>query len=136
MMRGGTIIRLIDVVLILLLGFLGITDFEIKSQVKLPSSSASKNKENKQQIVFLNIIENDSFEIVEGQRTVPNINGIQALETFLYKLNNYYLNNNNKMIVIIEPELETIIQTTIAVMDICEKYRIPKNLSYSKFELN
>ena len=41
MLRGGTIIRLIDVVLIILIGFLGITDFEVQSQITLPSAVES-----------------------------------------------------------------------------------------------
>ena len=53
MLKGGMIIRLIDVVLITLLGFLGITDFEVKSQIKLPSAADNDQQEIKQQFIFL-----------------------------------------------------------------------------------
>ena len=135
MLRGGTIIRLIDVVLIILLGFLGITDFEVKSQVKLPSSADSGTKEIEQQFIFLDVIDDNHFEVVDGQNNVKKVEGMDALEKELMQLNNHYLNNYEQMILIIEPNIETVIQTTVDIMDICEKYQIIKNLSYSEVEL-
>jgi len=135
MLRGGTIIRLIDVVLIILLGFLGITDFEVKSQIKLPSSADSGQKEIKQQFIFLDIKSDNRFEIINGQNTIKQVEGIEALENLLVQLNNYYLQDYKQMILVIEPNLETMIQTTVNVMDICEKHQILKNLSYSEVEL-
>ncbi len=44
MFKGGIIIRLIDVVLILLLGFLKVSDIVHKKQIKLPSSTRSQSK--------------------------------------------------------------------------------------------
>jgi biopolymer transport protein ExbD len=136
MFRGGTIIRLIDVVLIILLGFLGITDFEVKSQIKLPSAVESGQKEIKQQFIFLDIKSDNQFEIIDGQNTIKQVEGLAALEKFLVQLNNYYLQNYRQMILVIEPNLETVIQTTVDVMDICEKHQILKNLSYSQVELD
>ena len=135
MLKGGMIIRLIDVVLITLLGFLGITDFEIKSQIKLPSAVDSDQREIKQQFIFLDIKNDQQFDVVDGQNT-KEIDGIDALEDFLVKLNHHYLQNYKQMIVVIEPGLETVVQTTVDVMDICEKHNIFKNLSYSQVDLN
>lgn len=136
MLKGGTIIRLIDVVLIILLGFLGITDFEVKSQVKLPSSADSGTKEIKQQFIFLDIKDDSYFEVVDGQNNIKKIEGLEALEKVLVQLNNYYLNNYKQMILVIEPNVETMIQTTVDIMDICEKNQILKSLSYSEVELD
>ncbi|UCE08123.1 MAG: biopolymer transporter ExbD [bacterium] len=136
MLRGGTVIRLIDVVLIILLGFLGITDFEIKSQIKLPSAVDSGQKEIKQQFIFLDIKSDNRFDVINGQNTIKQVEGIEALEKFLIQLNKYYLQHYKQMILVIEPNLETMIQTTVDVMDICEKHQILKNLSYSQVELD
>ena len=129
------IIRLIDVVLITLLGFLGITDFEVKSQIKLPSAADNGQQEIKQQFIFLDIKDNQQFDVVDGQNT-KEIEGINELEDFLVKLNNHYIQNYKQMIVVIEPGLETVVQTTVDVMDICEKHNILKNLSYSQVDLD
>ena len=135
MLKGGTIIRLIDVVLIILLGFLGITDFEVKSQVKLPSAVESGEREIKQQFIFLDIKSDNQFEIIDGQNTIKEVESIELLEKALVQLNSYYLQNFKQMILVIEPNLESVIQTTVDVMDICEKNQILKNLSYSDVEL-
>ena len=135
MLKGGTIIRLIDVVLIILLGFLGITDFEVKSQVKLPSAVENGQREIKQQFIFLDILNDNHFEIIDEQNTIKKVESIEILEKTLIQLNNYYLQNFKQMILIIEPNLESVIQTTVDVMDICEKNQILKNLSYSNVEL-
>jgi len=135
MLRGGTIIRLIDVVLIILLGFLGITDFEVKSQVKLPSAVENGQREIKQQFIFLDILSDNLFEIVDEHNSVKKIENLEILEKSLVNLNNYYLQNFKQMILIIEPDQESVIQTTVDVMDICEKNQILKNLSYSNVEL-
>jgi biopolymer transport protein ExbD len=136
MLRGGTIIRLIDVVLIILLGFLGITDFEVKSQIKLPSAVESGQREIKQQFIFLDIKSDNRFEISDGQNPVKEVESIEALEKLIIQLNNYYIQNFKQMILVIEPNLETVIQTTVDVMDICEKNQILKNLSYSNVKLD
>ncbi len=136
MLRGGTIIRLIDVVLIILLGFLGITDFEIKSQIKLPSAGPGKKQEMKQQIVYLNIENSHKFILSEGQNNSTQIDSVTALERIITVLNTKYVQDNKRMVVVIEPGEESVVQTTVDVMDICEKYQIPKSLSYAKINLN
>jgi biopolymer transport protein ExbD len=136
MIKGGTIIRLIDVVLIILLGFLGITDFEVKSQIKLPSNIADGQREIKQQFIFLDIVSDSLFELSDSQTTIKKIEGIDELEKFVFQLNQIYLDNFQQMILVIEPDLESVIQTTVDVMDLCEKYQIPKSLSYSQVEID
>lgn len=136
MLRGGLIIRLIDVVLIILLGFLGITDFEIKSQIKLPSAFNSGQQEIKQHFVFLTIKSDSLFEMVDGEGRAKLIQGLGMLEQFLMHLNSQYHHESKQLIVVIEPDVETKIQATVDVMDICEKRQILKSLSYSQIGLN
>jgi biopolymer transport protein ExbD len=136
MLRGGIIIRLIDVVLIILLGFLAITDFEIKSQIKLPSSYKAGQQEIKQHFIFVTVKGDSSFELVEENYKIEHIQGMGILEQFLIRLNNQYQQELKQLIVVIEPDMETKIQTTVDVMDICEKHQILKSLSYSQIGLN
>ena len=71
-----------------------------------------------------------------GQNSTKEVEGIKAFEEFIVLLRDAYLQNNEQMILVIEPGLETMIQTTVDVMDICEKHNILKNLSYSKIVLD
>jgi biopolymer transport protein ExbD len=136
MLRGGLIIRLIDVVLIILLGFLGISDFEVKSQIKLPSNFESGKQEIKQHFVFLTIRGDNLFELVVEDNKVKQVEGIEVLEQLLIQLNYHFRQNFQQLIVVIEPDLESKIQTTVDIMDICEKNQILKSLSYSQIGFN
>ena len=60
---GGLIIRLIDVVLLLLLGFLLISDIVHKNQIKLPGPSGTNRRqtqEQKIQNIHINIVDEDT----------------------------------------------------------------------------
>jgi len=135
MFKVGSIIRLIDVVLIVLFGFLSITDIKIKSQIKLPSNFGGAQKEVQQQVVFLSIKDDQKFELIDQLSTAKELNGIAELEKYIMQLNDDYNENYRQMILVIEPGIETMIQTTVDVMDICEKHQILKNLSYPQIEL-
>ena len=84
----------------------------------------------------MDIKSDNRFEISDGQNPVKEVESIEALEKLIIQLNNYYIQNFKQMILVIEPNLETVIQTTVDVMDICEKNQILKNLSYSNIKLD
>lgn len=134
MFKVGTIIRLIDVVLIVLFGFLSITDVKNKSQIKLPSNFGGAQKEVEQQIVFLNIKDDQRFELIDQQNSAKEIDGIAELEKYIVQLDGNCRENFRQMILVIEPGIETMIQTTVNVMDLCEKHQILKNLSYPQID--
>ena len=127
MSKGGLIIRLIDVVLILLLGFIGISDFTIKTQIKLPQGVEDSNASiRKTQLIYIKADKNGKFAIADGTSKILGITNIYKVEQEVARL--YNINKN--IIIIIEPDLDSIIQTTVDLVDICEKYQIPKSISY------
>jgi len=127
MSKGGLIIRLIDVVLILLLGFIGISDFTIKTQIKLPQGADDgSSAAEKIQVIHVRVNKDGLFEIDDGARTKTQTREIQQVEQQIQQLYERY----SKIIIIIEPHLDTIIQTTVDLVDICEKYQIPKTINY------
>ena len=127
MSKGGLIIRLIDVVLILLLGFIGISDFTVKTQIKLPQGAQdSCTPISKTQLVYVRVDKNGQFEIDDGENKNSGITYIYQVEEAIVEL----YKANKGLMVIIEPDLDTIIQTTVDLLDICEKYQIPKSINY------
>ncbi|MBD3289662.1 hypothetical protein GF337_12725 [candidate division KSB1 bacterium] len=127
MSKGGLIIRLIDVVLILLLGFIGISDFTIKTQVKLPQGSQeSDNHVEKKFVVFVKINENSTFEIDDGKQKLANFEELKKVEEKLVELQQEHGN----IVAVIEPDLDTMIQLTVDLIDICEKNNIQKSINY------
>ena len=77
-MSGSMLMRLIDVVLIILFGFIGISDIQNKTQLKLPGQSTSEPiQEEIVENVFVQLVihnigrELGEFEIyIEGERPI------------------------------------------------------------------
>ena len=152
--NNSIIIRLIDVVFILLMGFLLISDIVHKNQIKLPSRARSQStNQQKPQIVPLEIaiIPGDTVlaEIdPETETSLIKISQLKAyyhvtenemkhkfrilekLEEYLIKTKLEYEAGGNKVVVIINPRPESMIQATINLIDICRKYGLKRNFKY------
>lgn len=138
MKSGGLIIRLIDVVLIILLGFLNISDFMLKAQIKLDTGNSETQEETQSHLYFLNVMPEGEYTVedTEIERTLlfsivkQENEEMNDLERFL--VGEFYKNNANNidMVLVIKSDPETKIQHTIDVLDICEKYKIPRTVSY------
>lgn len=133
------IIRLIDIVLIILFGFITISDIDIKGAISLPAKKAEKSKpvERKEKIfIEIEIDVNENFRI--GQRGQEKIRkkGIVSLEDHVIKLRTRFQKLENKDIaVIIKPNAESPIQSTVDVLDLCSRNRIPKNIARKSLAL-
>jgi len=134
MSRGGLIIRLIDVALIILFGFIAISDIKLKAQIKLPTGAPTSEPAAERHLVTVRIGPNGQFTLVDGekQQAVPDL---AALESTLRDRAKADLRQRREMVVLIEPDEDSMIQLTVSVMDICEKYGIPKNINYPSLEL-
>ncbi|MBD3289476.1 hypothetical protein GF337_11790 [candidate division KSB1 bacterium] len=152
--NNSIIIRLIDVVFILLMGFLLISDIVHKNQIKLPSRARSKStSEQKPQIVPLDIriVPSDTvlaeidpetetslielcqlksyYRVTENEKT-HKFRILDKLEEYLIKTKIDYEAGGNKVVVIINPDPESMVQATINLIDICRKYGLKRNFKY------
>ena len=135
MTKGGLIIRLIDVALILLLGFIAISDIRIRAQVKLPSPGKGDNAQQESQIAFIRIASGGRFSIRLNGNTIGNIPTINELEIQLLRIQRRCRQDNQQMVVLVEPDKNSIVQLTVDVLDLCEKHLILKNITYQSLEL-
>ncbi len=149
----GTIIRLIDIVMILLLGFMLSSTVIHRNELQLPSKSGRKSpKQNqKDQIVPLEIM------VLAGDTTMLDINPktetsrmvlgqlycyYQVIEQnrrykirMLDKLEEYLLRTRasyDSVIVIIKPDSQSIIQGTINLIDICRRNGFTRKFQYTE----
>jgi len=150
--KGGLIVRLIDIVLILLLGFLQISDIVHKNQIKLPGPTGTRrNLSEKSKILPIDI------HVMPGDTTMPEID--PEREYSLKKLGQlycYYLLYENEKIyrirtldkleehllfaqasydsisVIINPDPNSIIQGTINLIDVCRRHNFKRKFKYNE----
>jgi biopolymer transport protein ExbD len=133
--KNGLIIRLIDIALIILFGFIAISDIKVNAQINLPSPVQSENAESRNLFLLVKIYPQGQFEIIENQVT-HTIDSLQVLEQLLLTLQEAYKRQNANLHVLIEPQSGSIVQSTIDVLDICSKMNITKNIAYDYAKIN
>ena len=152
MSKGGLIVRLIDVVLLLLLGFLLISDIVHKEQIKLPGPTGTRrNLTERAQILPIDV------HVVEGDTVLPDVDPEKEFSLKkLAQLYCYYLvyqedrvyrfrkidkleehllitqASYDSVSVIINPHPNSIIQGTINLIDICRRHGLSRKFKYNE----
>lgn len=175
-MKGGIIVRLIDVVFILLFGFITASDIIQKTQIGLPPlATVGKPPEGESPLVIRISIRPTKYiddavlekmlqqlqakgkkagdQAERSKKTQKKISeefikyivkagtGMDAKEDSVFtvdKLENYILwtkntkckKENRKLIIAIIPHPQSMVQGTVNVFDICERYRIEYTFRY------
>ena len=122
--------RLIDVALIILLGFIAISRLKTE-YVYLPAPGKSEPQVQTPHEASLHVFK-DMFRLEDGGRRW-NCNTLDELENMLVSHNKSYLKRRVKLIVTIEPHKSSIMQKLVDVLDICQRNKIEKNLNYEKY---
>ena len=134
------IIRLIDIVLIVLFGFITISDIDIKAGLSLPAKKKKKVTmmvEKRPKIpVYVEVDKGEIFWVFTTSKNRVRQKGIRALEDYVKKIQVQTLRKENKNIaVIIKPNEMSPIQSTIDVLDMCDRNEIPKNIARKSLAL-
>ena len=127
------IIRLIDVVLIVLFGFIVISDIDIKGSLPLPSKQSETIRPTlpKRKIpIYVEINEDGNFAIFRKGRKKIQKSTLSSLEGYLVRIQETILQKEKSDIaVIIRPHEISQIQWTVDVLDLCDRNRIAKNIA-------
>lgn len=143
--RSGSIIRLIDVVLNVLFGFMMISEIIYYSQIKLPSKGApvtQPDMEIEQDIVNVYIdskIDQNlpgkmevAFRVTVGDE-VKEFDKISLLEKYLVERSKESAKFQRPFIVVLEPFAESLVQTTIDVLDLCVRHNFQQTIKSMSF---
>ncbi|GEM_PF-1415021 len=175
-MKGGIIVRLIDVVFILLLGFISASDIVHKTQIKLPpqliaSAGRQQVREPRPLVIRifveptqelsseqLNVIKTDLKPI--GKKAYYSKNTLtqrkisekyikyivrtgtsdadfneelfsgDALEKYVKNVYRTQLESGQKLIIVIVPNPESMIQGVVNIFDICRRLKLEYHFRY------
>lgn len=143
--KSGSIIRLIDVVLNVLFGFMMISEIIFYSQIKLPSKGApvtQPDMEIEQDIVnvFIDSKVDPSrpgkmevaFRVTLGDN-VKEFDKISLLEKYLIERSRESAKLQRPFIVVLEPFGESLVQTTIDVLDMCKRHNFQQTIKSMSF---
>ncbi|MDZ7292793.1 MAG: biopolymer transporter ExbD [candidate division KSB1 bacterium] len=129
MSKGGIIIRLIDIGLTVLFGFICISDIEQKTQVKLPSVTAVSVPTQVKTVSIL-IFDGPKYTLMEGGTEIATHEDLEWIEQILLQVRQNYQARNEDIIVLIQPDPNSPIQLTVNVLDVCERNQINRNINY------
>lgn len=135
MQRRGLIIRFIDIGLLILFGFLMISDLKGTSQISFNEGDAQDFFSTLQDdSILLGVsIENDgrlSINDISESRTLhENILSIEELEFLIGTMKNQYAEEGKELSILIEPAPDAQIQYVVHVLDVCDRLGLSKNLN-------
>lgn len=135
MSKGGIIIRLIDIVLLLLFGFLIVSEVNRKSPVKLAQSDVKVKREiDEDELLIIGIKADRSYYLEGENRTVSNL---ADLKNLILVRNQSFAALNRKFRVRIRSEWNLPIKYTMQIANFCREKDIPvgmdiHNVSYKK----
>ena len=140
MQRRGYLIRFIDIGLIILFGFLMISDLTIISQIQLPGKDLSApppQEEVDQSWFHIRVSEEGAFSLFEDGAENPsfvNIEETSELESVLIQIEEDE-GADTRLNLVIEPSPRVPMQKLVDVLDLCERLGLPHRIN-SQFILS
>ena len=126
MSQGGVVIRLIDVVLILLFGFISISEISSKSLIHLPKSKQMNySLPDKEDLLIIGITEDGKFLVEAESEMIEDFN---SLKYYIVTKHDENMKNKIDTRVRIRSNWNTPIKYTIAVANVCDMLQIPKGM--------
>jgi len=138
MKKNTFLVRFIDIGLILLFGFVVISDITIRSQIEMPGSDPSISQEIIQHtLLIIEILPGDEYRVTEAETEISHgvISGLDQLSNMLVQLNRHFKELNKAAVAVIEPDDNIAMQSLVDVLDTCDRLGIPKNINVPALRL-
>ena len=134
MQRKGYLIRFIDIGLIILFGFLMISDLTVISQISLPGKSeeAADPVQSEAILLGVNIDANGAYslsQLSDDTLLYTDIVASEELEFVLNTLMKQFASGGQVISAYIEPAADAPMQSLVDVLDVCERLGLPKNIN-------
>jgi len=125
-MKGGVIIRLIDIVLLLLFGFLVISEINRKSPIKLPQSMVPVKKEIDLEEIFIIGVQGDNRFYIENEDR--HINDLNSVTNLILQKRDYFKKFGKDLRVRVRSNWNLPIKHTMRIAKFCQKEGIPTGM--------
>jgi len=138
MKNNSFLIRFIDIGLILLFGFIIISDITVRSQIELPGSDPGEPTEERQPLVVTIEVRSSSlFRVseVESELLVGVYESIESLEDGLDLYKSQAIDQGFSPLALLEISTDAQMQTFVDVLDLCDRLGIPKNVNEETLRL-
>ena len=128
--RVGLILRLIDVIFILLFGFIVISEVERKSQIKLAESQTSApDIPDKELVVFIGVLPTGEYLVENEEMLVENL---KELEKYIRLKKLHFQALQTKMRIRIRASRDAAVKYAFPIVRICKEEHIPVGMDVIK----
>lgn len=137
MASRGFLIRFIDIGLIVLFGFLMISEIELASQVELSVAVDAQDDALdvlERDFITVSIASDGMFQVEDTETGVELAGPIRqaaVLEGVLRRLILERSTDSAKLVVLIGPHEDSIVQRTVEAMDVCDRLRVERAVQLS-----
>lgn len=135
MATRGFLIRFIDIGLIVLFGFLMISDIEASSRVELASAGGEEEvvpeDPDDRRLIFVTVMPDGAFALSESDTLAPGpgiVRGSAALAGALTLRRGAHEAAGAETVVVIQPDPDSPVQFTVDVMDVADRLSLAKSL--------
>ena len=135
MASRGFLIRFIDIGLIVLFGFLMISDIEAYSRVELANTqgevAVKVDEEDERAFLVVQIAAEGSFAVTDsrsGATAVAPAGTLESLADALRTMSGFHRDEGLATVVLIQPHPDSAVQFTVDVMDVCDRLSLAKSL--------
>ena len=135
MATRGFLIRFIDIGLIVLFGFLMISDIERSSRIELDLSTEQAERPStvpdERRFFAVEIAADGVFKVADAQSGAVFADGLSMLSELsreLQRLDDLHRGDDVDLVVLITPHEDSPIQYTVDVMDLCDRLSLTKSL--------
>ncbi len=140
MRNSSFLIRFIDIGLIILFGFVIISDITVRSHIDLPSSDPDDQEvteDRELSLIVINIDPDNTFRVSDYHTSTfwGEYHNLQILESVLQDLKDHLVEEGESPAALLEPHEDITMQSLIDVMDICDRLGIPKNINVQSMSL-
>ena len=124
--NGSSIIRLIDVVMILLFGFIAISEIDTRSKIQLAKSATVPiTRPDREMVIYVGVLPNGEYLVEKESKRIERAD---VLLTYLQQKRESLQANNIRMKVRIRTNFDAPVKYAFAVVNICQRLNIPVGL--------
>jgi len=130
MRRNTFLIRFIDVGLIILFGFVIISDITVRTQIDLGGSDSDQQIEDKLGLFIVSIQQGVYYELMSIDMSLRygRYSNVNDLDVALQRMMDELKRNGKVPVALIAPDDQVTIQHMVDVMDICDRIGLQKSL--------
>jgi biopolymer transport protein ExbD len=136
---AGFLIRFIDIGLIILFGFIWVSDITTFTHIDMSGDEQEQQTQKNERLAILEVQVNRGglFAVTNQESGAIECENVRRdeLQSCLSRADRELAQRNKRAVVLISPSEASAVQHTVDVLDVCQRLGIPKNINKDPLQL-